>query len=193
METGRHTVSDNLAKHSAVESDFADIKTVLLFRPQQMDQTENRTCELGNSCRKRRCADSHAKTCDKKEVQHNIDARGYDQINQRMAAVSYGLQDTDKNVIHYKAERTGKVGSEICNRLRQNIGRRSHQYQNFRCQVHAGHRQDQTGCQAECHSRVDRLLQFFVIFLPIISRNHDTGTHGNAINKAHHQKNQISG
>ena len=154
--------------------------------------TENRTCELGNSCRKRRCADSHAKTCDKKEVQHNIDARGYDQINQRMAAVSYGLQDTDKNVIHYKAERTGKVGSEICNRLRQNIGRCSHQHQDFRCQIHTDRSQGKSCRKTKSHGRVNHLLQIFPVFRSVVPRDDDTGTHRDTIDEADHQKNQIA-
>ena len=40
--------------------DFADVKPVLFFRPQQMDHTENRTCELGNDRCKCRCSDTHA-------------------------------------------------------------------------------------------------------------------------------------
>ena len=36
----------------------------------------------------RRCPDSHAKACDKENIQHHIDTRGHDQIDQRMPAVT---------------------------------------------------------------------------------------------------------
>ena len=109
-----------------------------------------------------------------------------------MAAVTDGLQDADENVIHDKAERTRKIRAEILDGLRQDIGRRSHQHQNFRCQVHTDHSQRNTGRQAEGHGRVDGFLQIFVVFRPIIPCNHNTGTHRDTVDKTDHQEDQIS-
>lgn len=142
------------------------MKPVLFFRPQQMDHTENRTCELGNNRCKRRRTDTHTEAADEKQVEHNVDARRHDQIDQRVAAVTDGLQDADENVIHDKAERTRKIRAEILDGLRQDIGRRSHQHQNFRCQVHTDHSQRNTGRQAEGHGRVDGFLQILWFFAP---------------------------
>ena len=49
----------------------------------------------------------------KKQVEHNIDARRHDQIDQRVAAVADGLQDADENVIHDKTKRSCKIRTEI--------------------------------------------------------------------------------
>ena len=83
----------------------------------------------------------HAKPSDKKQVEHNIDARRYDQIDQRVTAVANGLQDADENVIHDKTKRSCKIGTEIFDGLRQDIGRCSHQHKDFRRQIHAKHSQ----------------------------------------------------
>ena len=164
LETGRHTVADDFTERSAIEADFADMKTILFLRPQQMDHAENRACELGNDRCKRRRTDPHAKPSDKKQVEHNIDARRYDQIDQRVTAVANGLQDADENVIHDKTKRSCKIGTEIFDGLRQDIGRCSHQHKDFRRQIHAKHSQRYTGRQAERHGRMDRFLQIFPVF-----------------------------
>ena len=49
----------------------------------------------------------------KKQVEYYIDARRQDQINQRMAAVADGLQDSDENIIHDKAKRSCEIRTEI--------------------------------------------------------------------------------
>ena len=168
------------------------MKTILFLRPQQMDHAENRACELGNDRCKRRRTDPHAKPSDKKQVEHNIDARRYDQIDQRVTAVANGLQDADENVIHDKTKRSCKIGTEIFDGLRQDIGRCSHQHKDFRRQIHAKHSQRYTGRQAERHGRMDRFLQIFPVFRSVIPCNHDTGAHCDTVNKTNHQKDQIA-
>ena len=46
LKARRHAVPDDLAEHSAVKPDFADVKLILFFRPHQVDQAENRTRKL---------------------------------------------------------------------------------------------------------------------------------------------------
>ena len=41
---------------------------------------------------------SHAKSCDKKDIQHHIHTGGNNQIDQRMAAVPHRLQDSHENI-----------------------------------------------------------------------------------------------
>ena len=168
------------------------MKPVLFFRPQQMDHTENRTCELGNDRCKRRRTDTHTEAADEKQVEHNVDARRHDQIDQRVAAVTDGLQDADENVIHDKSEGTRKIRAEILNRLRKHIGRRSHQHQDLRCQIHADHSQCKTGRDSEGHGRVNCLLQIVSVFRSIVPRDDNTGTHRDTIDETDHQKDQIS-
>ena len=129
----------------------------------------------------------------KKQVEHNVDARRHDQINQRVAAVTDGLQDADENVIHDKAERTCKIRTEILDGLRQDIGRCSHQHQNFRCQVHTDHSQGKSPAARPKATVVwIAFCRSFLVFRSVIPRNHDTGTHRDTIDEADHQKDQIA-
>ena len=100
----------------------------------------------------------------KKQVEYYIDARRHDQIDQRVAAVADRLQDADENVIHDKAKRSCEIRTEILNRLRKHIGRRSHQHQDLRCQIHADRSQGKTRRKTESHGRVNRLLQICLCF-----------------------------
>lgn len=88
LKTSRNTILDNLSLHRAVEMDTLDLQPVFFFCSGQMDQTENGACKLEDGGCQRCGTDSHAKICDKEDVQYHINAGRNDQIHQRMAAVT---------------------------------------------------------------------------------------------------------
>ena len=51
----------------------------------------------------RRTSHSCMKSCDKQQIQHQIDHRRYDQIIQRMSAVSHSLQNSHQDIVHHKS------------------------------------------------------------------------------------------
>ena len=53
----------------------------------------------------------------KKQVQHNVHYRGNYQVDQRMTAVSYRLEDSHHKVIHDESQGTAEVDPEVGNRI----------------------------------------------------------------------------
>ena len=107
--------------------------------------------------------------------------------------ISDRLQDSNKNIVHNNPYGSCKICSEIHDGLRQHISRCSHQYQNFGSQKHSHNRQHYTSHKSKRYGCMDCFLQAVLYFCPIISGNNNSGSHGNSIDKSHHQKNQISG
>ena len=176
----------------SVKTNLPKLQPVIFLHPHQMHHTENRADKLGYSrcqgCR----SHSHAKSCDKEDIQHHIHTGGNNQIDQRMAAVPHRLQDSNENIVHDYTQRTCKIGLKIYNRFRKYICRCSHQYQNLRCQIHSRSRQCDSGHQTEGCGCMNRSLEIILVFRPIIPGNYHTSSHGNTVNKTYHQENQIS-
>ena len=109
-----------------------------------------------------------------------------------MLAVPHGLQDSHEEIVHDKGDGSGKVDLEIGQRLRQHLRRGSHENQNPRSRHNSHHCEDNAADQAESHGGVDGFLQLLLILLAEIFCRHHTGADGDAVEKAHQQKNQIS-
>ena len=113
-------------------------------------------------------------------------------IYQRMASITDRLQNSNKDIVHDNTHRPCKICTEIHNRFREHVRRSSHQYQDLWCQKHSQNCQRSTGHKSKCNRCMDCLLQAVSFFGSVISCNNNTCTHGNAVNKTYHQKNQIS-
>ena len=176
----------------SVKTNLPKLQPVIFLHPHQMHHTENRADKLGYSrcqgCR----SHSHAKSCDKEDIQHHIHTGGNNQIDQRMAAVPHRLQDSNENIVHDYTQRTCKIGLKIYYRFRKYICWCSHQYQNLRCQIHSRSRQCDSSHQTEGCGCMNRSLEIILVFRPIIPGNYHTCSHGNTVNKTYHQENQVS-
>ena len=63
----------------------------------------------GDGCR----ADAEAKPGHKEHIQRNVDAGGENQIVERMLAVTHGVEDAHKNVVHHREDSAAEVVAEI--------------------------------------------------------------------------------
>ncbi len=133
------------------------------------------------------------KSADQDQVQKDIDDGGDHKIDQRVAAVPYGLKDPDEKVIHHKCQRTGKIDPEICNGAGQNLGRSSHQHQDLRRGKETDEGQDQTADHTEGRGSMDGQPELFRIPRAEMFGNDNTGSDGDPVEKADHQKNQAAG
>ena len=192
LKTGWYTILDDLLQHRTVKTNLSQFQTVFFFHTQQMNHTEQCTDKLWNCGCKCCWSDSHAKTCDKENIQNDIDTGRNNQIYQWMASITDRLQNSNKDIVHDNTHRPCKICTEIHNRFREHVRRSSHQYQDLWCQKHSQNCQRSTGHKSKCNRCMDCLLQAVSFFGSVISCNNNTCTHGNAVNKTYHQKNQIS-
>ena len=193
LKTGGKAVLNDLFQIKAVKTDFLRVKPVVLGTFQQLKQAEDGADELGNDGRKSGASHTHMESSYEQKIQNHVYHRRDDQVDQRVGAVAHGLKDADKNIIKHERDGTAEIDAEVGDGIGQHIFRRAHPYQQHGSEQKADYGEQHTGHQAECHCCVDGLLYLVDLSGTIISGNDDARADGNAVEKAHHQKNEASG
>ncbi len=110
-----------------------------------------------------------------------------------MPAVTYGLQNTDEDIVHNKGKGTEEINPEVDRGFGEHVRRRSHPYEDARGQNGSRHGQQDTGCDTERNRGMYCMLHFLYFLCPVISGDHDSGAHGDPVKKSYHKKNQVAG
>ena len=122
------------------------------------------------------------------KIQHDVDERRYNQIDQWVAAVPHGLQDADKYVVHDEGQGACKIRTEIDGRFRKYIGRSSHPDQNHRRQYYTDHGQRRPCGKAEGNGSVNGLLNVIVPSGAVIPGDNHTGSDRDAIKETYQKE-----
>ena len=130
---------------------------------------------------------------DKQQIERDVHKRRQDQVIQRVAAVSHGLQDANAEVIHDDGYGARKIHPEIVDGVRQHVRIRLHEAQQLRRERHAEHRQHDARRQAEGQRRMDGRLEFLVVLRAVIACDDDARADGDAVEKADEQEDQTAG
>ncbi len=110
-----------------------------------------------------------------------------------MTAVTYGLQDTDEDIVHNEGKGTEEINPEVDRGFGEYVCRCSHPYEDARGQNGSRYGQQDTGRDTERNRGMYRILHFLHFFCSVISGDHDSGAHGNPVKKSNHKKNQVAG
>ena len=102
------------------------------------------------------------------------------------------MEDAHKHIVHDHEDGTPEIIAEIGNGLGKYFLRSTHPPQDGGSQGNTRHRQHNTGDKAQGNGRMDRLSHGIVLSRSVVPGNDHTGTHGNAVKKAHHHKNQTA-
>ena len=105
-----------------------------------------------------------------------------------MAAVTDGLQDADKHVVHDEGKRACKIRTEIDGGFRKYIGRSSHPDQNNRRQYHTDHGQHHPCGKTEGNGGVNGLLHVTVPSGTVIPGDDHTGSDCDAIEETYQEE-----
>ena len=193
LHAGGQTVADNIQKAFAVETEIPEPDTVGGIHPQQMDQAQKGADTLGDGGGNGGRAYTEAKSRHKQQVQADIDKRGYDQIEQGVFAVAYGVENAHENVIHDRKQTAAEVKTEIFDGLGQHFRRCAHPAQDHRRQADTHNGQHRTGHKAEGNGCVDGLAHGVILLGTESTGNDHTGTHSQAVEKADHHEDQTAG
>ena len=103
------------------------------------------------------------------------------------------MEDTHKNIVHYRKDCAAEIVAEIGNGLGQYFCRCSHPPQNGGCQRNTGSSQHDTGNQTKGNRCVDGFAHGVVLLGTVCTGDDYAGSHGNTVEKADHHKDQTSG
>ena len=177
---------------AAGKTDLPQGYAVILLGPHKSAQAQQGTDKLGNDGGQRRRAHAPVEDTHKQQVQHHIDDRGNDEVYERMTAITHGLQDAHKNVVHDKGQGPQKINSEIDDRIFEHIGRRAHPGQYFRSEDQSEYSQQQTRGQSKGNVGVDGLFEIFLIPGAKIPGDDHPGAHGYAVEKSHKEQDETA-
>ena len=191
LHTGRQTELDDGFQECGVETNLTESKTVI-FRntAHQAETAEQGADTLGNGGSQSRRTDTKAKIAHQQKIQSNVDEGGENQVVQRVLAVTDGVEDANKNIVHHGKEHAVGVISEIGDGLGQNTVGRLHPTQDGGGECDTQHRQQDACCQTESNIGMHGPFQGIMIFGTETFCDQNTGTHGNALKEAHHHMDQ---
>ena len=110
-----------------------------------------------------------------------------------MAAVTYGMQDAYEDIVHDGKDRTAEIKPEVGNGLGKYISGGAHPFEDRGRKNNTRNGQDRTGSKTEGHIGMNGQPHGLVVPCAKAAGNYDTGTHGNAVEKANHHKDQTAG
>ena len=192
LNAGRQTKADNLSQHIHIKADIPQRQTILSLGTNQLEHAQKGADQLGNGGRQCRSFDTGMKNSDEHQVEHHIDHRRNDQIVQRMAAVTYCLQNTYKDIVHDKAQRTHKVDLKISHRVGHNIFRCAHPDQNLRRKDDTDKGHDYACYQTKGNRRMNSGVQALLIPRTKIAGDNNACTDRNTIEETDQQKDQVT-
>ena len=193
LHAGGKADPDHLDQDPFVKADLPQPQTVVFLRPQQLDQAQQSADHLGNDRGQGGAAYPCMERRDKRQVQHQIDHRGDDQVVQRMAAVPHRLQNPHEDVIHHKTQGAGKIDLEIGHSFLNNTVGGVHPKYDLGREQYARQRHQNPRHQAERHRGMDGPAEIpRIIGAEILGYDH-AGAGGNAAEEANQHKNQAAG
>ena len=193
LHTGGQAEVNNLLEHGQMEANFAQAHAVDRVIVAQAEDAQAEAHELRDACGQRGGPDAPMEHTDKQQVERDVHKRRQDQVIQRVAAVSHGLQDADAEVIHDDGYGARKIHPEIVDGVRQHVRIRLHEAQQLRRERHAEHRQHDARRQAEGQRRMDGRLEFLVVLRAVVACDDDARADGDAVEKADEQEDQTAG
>lgn len=169
------------------------MKSVVLRTFQKLDQAEDGADKLRDNGRKGSAPHTHMESSYKQKIQNHVYHGRNNQVNQRVCAVSHGLQNAYEDIVKYKCNGATEINAEIGSGIWKHIFRCPHPYQQNGSEQKADYSEQYACYQSECYRGVDGLLYLIDLSGPIVSGNDDACADGNAVEKAYHQENEASG
>ena len=193
LQTGGQTKRDDFTEFAGVKANLLQRDTVDGVVTDQPGKTEHCAESLGNNCRQCCGGNAPLKHSDEQQIQNHVGEGRDDQIIQRVAAVAHRLQNTHCDIVHDNGDHAGKVGAEISHRVGHYAFRHADQGQNVRREGDSDDRQQHTGGQTKGDVSVNGFLHIVIPFGTVVSGDGNSGTHGDTVKKANHQKDKTSG
>ena len=193
LYAGGQAKVDNLLEHRQMEANLAQAHTVDRVIVAQAEDAQAEAHELRNTRGQCGRPDPPMEHTDKQQIERDVHKRRQDQVIQRVAAVSHGLQDANAEVIHDDGYGARKIHPEIVDGVRQHVRIRLHEAQQLRRERHAEHRQHDARRQAEGQRRMDGRLEFLVVLRAVVACDDDARADGDAVEKADEQEDQTAG
>ena len=193
LNTGGQAEPDNGLQTAEVIPDFTNIQPVRLIHPDQMDEAENGADTLGEGGSQGGRTHTQLQTCNEQQIQRNVDKGGENQIVQRMLAVTDGMENTHKDIVHDGEDGAAEIIAEIDDGLGKYIFGSTHPLKNRRSKGDSQNRKQNTGGKTEGDIGVDGDVHILVILGAEELGDDDTGTHGNAIEETHKHVDQTAG
>ena len=128
------------------EGDLIDV-----FGAGQLQENQRDRGQLGEDGGQRNAHNAHPEPYDKKQIEDDIDNAGNDQIEEGMAGVADGAEDTRADIVDGRKEDTGQIDAQIGGRFGIDIGRTADHIQQQRCADNAqsGHAEAEDEGKAE--------------------------------------------
>ena len=194
LDTGGQAEADDIFQAGQIKADLPDVHLVgRVFCPQQVDAAEGGTDTLGDGSRHGSGAHTPLKAAHKQQVQHNIHASGEYQIIQGMTAVAHSVEDTHEDIVHHREDGTAEIVAEIADGLGQHLLGGAHPAQDRGGKGHTRNGQQHAGGEAEGDIRMYGLTHSCIVLRAIVPGDDHARAHGDAVEKAHHHKNQAAG
>jgi len=193
LHAGWQTVAKDFSQTLRIEPDIFELDTIRCIDANKVDAAQQGADALRNGSGHGGRAHAPMQYCHEQQIQYNIDHRRNHQKVQRMAAVTYGMKNAHKNVIHHGENTTGKEPAEIGDGLGQNLGGCAHPSQNGGGQTDTGNGKGDTGYQAKSNGGMDGFFHGGIVPCAVVPGDDHTGTHRNTGEKADHHENQASG
>ena len=191
LNTGRQAELNDGFQKSGIEPNFTKPQAIFLRNtPHQTETAEQGADTLGNGGGQSCGTDTEAEITNQQKVQADVNKGRKNQVVQGVLAVTDGVENAHKDVVHHGEEHTVGIVPEIGNGLGKNRIGRLHPAQNGGREYNAQHRQQDTGRQTESHIRVHGPLQGIVVLGTETFGDEHTGTHGNALEETHHHVDQ---
>lgn len=126
------------------------------------------------------------------KVEHDVYQRGDDEVFHGAAAVAHRLQDPGAHVVQHHRQRTEEVDPEIQDGVGQHLRGGAHQAKDLGGEHHARCGEHHTCHNAQRHRGVDGAAEVFVVFGAEKARRQHARTQRDAVDKAHHQHDEVA-
>ena len=107
-----------------------------------------------------------------------------------MLAVAHGMVDAHKDIVEHRENGTAEIKAEIGDRIHHCFIGGAHPAKNGGRTGDTDNGQCRTGTKTEGDGGVNGFADSVVVFRTEIPGDHHTGTHGQAVKEADHQKDQ---
>ena len=185
--TRGNTETDQLTDIVAVRNQVFLFHVKILFHLRQSPQREKRGDELRDDGRKRHAGDAEPQIRDKHIVQHNVDARRHQQINQGGHGIAEAAQHAAENVVIAAARDAQADDDQIVPAPADDALGRSQKPQERHGDDRPHDHDDQGRCTGQHYAGADGSRQGFPLTRAKKLRHHNTGAHGYSHEENQHQ------
>ena len=193
LNTGGQAKADDVHQAVPVNPNPPGHQLTGPLQAEQTDAAKQGADSLGNGGGESCGAHAHVQYTHKKQIQHHIHDGRENQIVKGMAAVSHGVENTHKDIVHDGKNCTAEVKPEIFYGILNYICRCPHPPKNGWGKDNAQHGQQAAANQAEGDVCMNGQIHFLVVLGSVVPGDDNAGTHGQAVEKAYKQENEITG